>query len=85
MKITFEVTQTDGTKHTVSTAYADITALEDKFGIDASELATRQRATWMAFLAWNALKRNGETKESFEKFVDTIDELSPVDGGQGNE
>jgi hypothetical protein len=85
VKITFEVTQTDGTKHTVSTAYADILALEDKFDIDASELATRQRAKWMAFLAWNAMKRAGATKESFEKFTESLEDLSPSEAGQGNE
>lgn len=81
MKITFEVTQTDGTKNTVSTVYADILALEDKFDIDASELAVRQRAKWMAFLAWNAMKRAGQTSEPFDKFTETIEDLSPVDSG----
>ena len=85
MKITFEVTQTDGTKHTVSTVYADILALEDKFDIDASELATRQRAKWMAFLAWNAMKREGQTTEAFDKFTETIEELAPVGDDSGNE
>jgi hypothetical protein len=86
MKITFDVTTTDGVTHRVSTVYADIIAMERKFNIDASELATRQRAEWLGFLAWNALKRSGDTSEPFDKFVLEIDSLAPVDleDGPGN-
>lgn len=84
MKIEFIVQMTDGTTHAVSTVYADMVALEDKFDIDASELATRQRAKWMGYLAWHALKRSGETSEPFEKFIGQVESMSPVDGGKGD-
>jgi hypothetical protein len=85
VKITFEVGLTDGTRERVSTVYADILALEDKFDIDASELMTRQRAKWLAFLAWSAMKRDQKTTDSFDEFTKKIEDLSPVLDGQGND
>jgi len=91
MKIVFDVEMTDGQTHRVSTVYADLLALEDKFNIDASELAERQRAGWMAFLAWNALTRDKKISTPFEDFTTTLAGLTPVsddeskDDGSGKE
>lgn len=80
MQITFDVVLDDGTKHRVTTMFSDILALEDKFDIDASTLAERQRASWMAFLAWRAMTRTGDTKDTFDQFRDHISELQPESG-----
>lgn len=85
MKLSFDVTLQDGKKVQVKTAYADLIALEDEFNIDASDMATRQRAKWLAFLAWHALKRTGETTAKFSDFQNEIAELEPAEAGQGNE
>lgn len=83
MRITFDVTTSDGTTQ-VSTAYGDIVALEERFNIDASDLQTRQRAQWMAFLAWHAMKRQGLTKATFEKWCEDLQELAPAES-EGND
>lgn len=82
--IRMSLTMTDGTKHNVTTAFADILALEDKFDIDASEMATRQRARWMAFMGWNALRRAKETDLDFDAFCSQIADLD-AQGSSGNE
>lgn len=84
MKLTFNVELEDGTKHRITTAYADIIALEDEFDIDASDLATRQRAKWLAFLAWHGLKRLKVTDLSFDDFRSQVSLLEPEDTS-GNE
>jgi hypothetical protein len=84
MRLTFNVTTTDGETKKVSTAYADIIALEEKYGIDASDLASRQKAGWLAYLAWHALKRKNETTQSFDEFSKNLEVLEPEDTS-GNE
>lgn len=79
MKITFDVTLTDGTTTRVSTAFADLIALEDEFDVDVSTLSVRQRAGWMAFLAWHALKRTGQVSIPFAEWKKQIADLDPQD------
>lgn len=79
MRLTFNVELEDGTKHRVTTAYADIIALEDEFDIDASDLVTRQRAKWLAFLAWSALKRNKIIDITFDAFRQQVTQVDPED------
>jgi hypothetical protein len=76
MKLSFEVTTSDGKTEKVDTAYADILALEQKFDIDASDLATRQRAQWLAYMAWHAMKRQGITSETYDKWSQTLVDLN---------
>lgn len=83
MKITFKVTTTGSEPTEVTTSYGDLIALENKYGVDASDLGNRQRAQWLAFMAWNALKRRGDVKVGFEEWVETIEALEPVDS-EGN-
>lgn len=82
MQINLTITA-DGKTNDVKAGYADIIALEEHFDIDASVLATRQRASWLAFLAWHALKRTGETDKPFDAWKETIENLQP-EGASGN-
>jgi hypothetical protein len=78
MQIKFKVT-VDGETKDITTNYADVMALESKFDIDASELSKRQRASWLAFLAYSALKRTGATTKSFEEWSIGLEALDPAD------
>jgi len=78
MQINFSV-RAEGKTQDVSTTYADVIALEQKFDIDASELAKRQRASWLAYMAWHALKRTAQTTLSFEDWSNTLEDLDPKD------
>lgn len=78
MQIKFSVTA-EGKTTEISTSYADVIALEEKFDIDASELAKRQRAGWLAYLAWHALKRTNQTTLNYEDWKNTLTDLDPQD------
>lgn len=84
MRLTFNVELEDGTKHRVTTAYSDIIALEDEFDIDASDLVTRQKAKWLAYLAWHALKRLNVVDVPFKAFAEQVQLVEPEDTS-GNE
>jgi hypothetical protein len=79
MKITFDITHTDGTTARVTTAFADVIALEDQYDIDASTLSVRQRAGWMAYLAWHASKRTGQATEPFDTWKAHVEALDVID------
>lgn len=81
MQITFNVT-VDGKTTEITTSYTDIIALEEKFDIDASELKQRQRASWLAYLAWHALKRKNETTKTYEDFANGLEVLEAKNKSQ---
>lgn len=73
MKINLQITFNTGeTKEIVANA-ADMVAFEDKYSTSVSTLSTDPRMSYMFFLAWHSQKRTGETKDSFEKWLDTIE------------
>lgn len=84
MKLTFNVELEDGTKHRVQTAYADIIAMEDEFDIDASDLVTRQKGKWLAYLAWHALKRRKVLDMSWDQFRNQVESVD-AEGGESEE
>lgn len=107
MKITIHVTQSDDSKVTTTTGYADSIALEEKYGIATSDFAAKPvltadgrqavdtngepleqitiHATWLAFLAWNSLRRRKETTLTFEQWHEQIEELElDQTGSSGN-
>lgn len=85
MKLTFNVELEDGTKHRVTTAYADIIALEEEFDIDASDLVNRQRAKWLGYLAWHAMKRRKLTTLTFKDFQDQVETVDPENTAEGTD
>jgi hypothetical protein len=86
MKIDFHVVVEDGTEYDVTTSMADVIALEEHFDIDASQFGVRQRATWMTYLAWHALKRKGVVNETFDAWKLKVEGVESPDGkSSGNE
>lgn len=83
MRINFKVTTTDGETTEVQTSYGDLIALENKFNINASDLGVTQRAQWLAFMAYSALKRRDGLKVTFEQWADTVEALEPVNDDEG--
>lgn len=79
MRLTFNLEMTDGTSQKVQTAYADIMALEERFDMDASDLATRQKAVWLAYLCWHSMKRRGLTEKPFDEWKSEVEVLEPSD------
>lgn len=79
MRLTFKLETTNGESMTVQTAYADVMALEEAFDMDASDLATRQKASWLAYMCWHSLKRRNLTDKPFAEWKQDVEVLEPTD------
>ena len=77
MKITLNVEQADGLKYQVTTNLFSIVALERRFKIRASELASGVAMEHLAFLAYEGAKQNSITVPI--NFDDYIRQLVSVD------
>lgn len=85
MRLTFSLETTDGEKQKVTTAYADIMALEEAFDMDASDLVSRQKASWLAYLCWHSLKRRGLTDKTFDAWKVGVEVLEPSADDEGKD
>jgi len=70
--INFNVVFLDGTEKAITAIAADLIAFEEKFDKSVSALTSDPRITHLFFICWHVLKRTGETKETFEKWVETV-------------
>jgi len=79
MKITLKVTHTDGDVYQVTTNLFTIVALERKFKIKASELATGIGMEHLAFLAFESCKQSDRVVPIvFDDYVKLIDSITVV-------
>ena len=51
---------------------ADLVAFETKFDLSVARLQSEVRLTHLFFIAWHVLKRTGETKDEFEKWIESV-------------
>jgi len=77
--IELEVFFLDGTSKKVAAIAADLIAFETKFDVSIATLDKTSRITYMFFLAWAPLKRQGDTKDTFEKWVETVASVQGVE------
>jgi hypothetical protein len=68
----------DGTEKTVSVKAADVVAFEERFDLSMASLEKNMRMTHMFFMAWSALRRDGE-KKSFEDWLNLVDMVQAAD------
>jgi hypothetical protein len=73
MKINLQITFNNGEAKEIVANAADMVAFEEKYSISVQALSTDPRMSYMFFLAWHAEKRTGGTKDSFEKWLETIE------------
>jgi hypothetical protein len=73
MKINLQITFNDGEAKDIIANAADMVAFEEKYSLSVQALSTDPRMSYMFFLAWHAQKRTGETTETFEKWLETIE------------
>jgi hypothetical protein len=72
-RISFDVVDASGVRTTVVTGQADIIAMERKFNVAASALASEARQEWVAFLAYNAQRRTGGTSLDFDSWIEAFE------------
>jgi len=73
MNFNLLVTFLDGTSSEVSGIAADLVAFEAQFDISVSRLNADMKITHLLWLGWHVLKRTGETKYTFDKWVESVE------------
>lgn len=71
MNFTFLVTFQDGTSKEVDGTAVDLVAFEAEFDISVSNLG-QGKVTHLLWLTWHVEKRLGNSKESFQKWVESV-------------
>lgn len=75
MNFNLSVTFLDGTSCEVSGIAADLVAFEAEFDVSVTRLNAEMKITHLLWLAWHSLKRQGETKDTFDKWVESVDSI----------
>lgn len=73
MNFNLEVVYADGTTRAVVGKAVDIVAFEQKFDISMANLQNNIKLTHLMFLAWHVEKRTANTKDDFEKWLESVD------------
>lgn len=78
MKINLQLTYDGNTKDITCNA-ADMVAFEDKFNVSIASLTKDPKMSYMLYLAWHSEKRTGATKDSFEKWLESVEMVGASD------
>lgn len=84
MRMTFTVAYDDGRPAVEAVAKAkDIVAFERQYGVSiASAFGDQSKPPpmeWLFYLAWSPLHRQGREPRAFDEFLDSVEDISPVD------
>jgi hypothetical protein len=83
--IDLKVKTTGDNARTVKIGPADLIRFERKYGVGVSQFSGEgMRYEWLAYLAWTALTRDKATTLEFDPWLDTVEELMPVEVGNDN-
>jgi len=77
--ISLTVSFADGSEETVTCIAADLIAFESRFDLSVVKLEQEIRLTHLFFLAWHSMKRQGKTKDEFEKWAESVAIVSQAD------
>jgi hypothetical protein len=77
--INLHIKYQDGTEKDVTAVAADFIAFEAKFDRSAAGIDKDPRLTYFYFFAYSVEKRTGATKLDFEKWTETVEEVSAID------
>lgn len=78
--IELEVVFLDGSKKQVSAVAADLIAFESHFDLSITSLEKDLRLTHLLFIAWNVLKRTGQTSDEFDVWANGVAGVSQASG-----
>lgn len=73
-----KITRADGSSDEAKVSLADLIAFERKFNKSYGDVENAPHVEYVAFLAWNSLRRTGRETRSFDDFIDVIDGLDVV-------
>ncbi len=73
MNFNLQVVYEDGTTRDVVGKAVDIVAFEQKFDISMANLQNNVKLTHLMYLAWHVEKRTANTKDEFEKWLESVE------------
>lgn len=79
MNFNLRIVFSDGTEKDIVGKAADIVAFEERFDMSMAALEGNVRVTHLLYLAWHAEKRAGNTKDAFDKWVESVDAVEAAD------
>lgn len=79
MNFNLLVTFLDGSNVHTSGVASDLVAFEAQFDKSVSTLGHEVKITHLLWLAWHVEKRLGNTKNTFEKWVESVDTVEAGD------
>jgi hypothetical protein len=77
--ISLKLVFVDGTEKSVLAIAADLIAFEQHFDKSVATLQNDVRLTYLFWICWHVLHRKGETKDDFDKFIETVSGVSVGD------
>ena len=75
MKVNLQLTFNNGETKDIIANAADMVAFEEKYQVSIQTLSTDPKISYMFFLAWHSQKRTGQTTDTFEKWLETIESV----------
>lgn len=80
--IDLQIKTTGQDARTITVGPADMIRFERIYNVGVTQFSGESmRYEWLAYLAWSALKREKATTLEFDAWIDTIEELLPVESG----
>jgi hypothetical protein len=79
MKLNLQITYSDGSSKEIEATTADMVAFEEKFNVSVAKLGADTRIGWLLYLAWHAEKRTGATKDSYEKWLESVESMGDTE------
>lgn len=79
MKLNLQVTYSDNTDKIIEAGTPDLVAFENEYNVSVAQLGRDTRISWLLFLAWHAEKRKGATKLTYDKWLDTVENLGEAE------
>lgn len=72
MRINLQVTFEDGNTKDIVCNAADLVAFEEKYSVSVSAIGAETRLSHLLYLAWHSEKRTGATKDTFDKWLESV-------------
>lgn len=79
MRINLRVEYSNGKQEDVRCSAKDLVAFEDKFQRSVARLEHEMKLTDLLFIAWHSLKRQGQTTNDFDTWLDDVEGIQPSD------
>ena len=79
MKLNLRVDYAGGVSREIVANAADMVAFESKFDISVAALGDSPKLSYLFYIAYSSEKRTGQTKETFEKWLESVEMVSASD------